>query len=250
MTTRVLTVNEYMDPYGHPTMMLLNGQRWHMPVTEKPILDTVEIWSLVNLTSEVHPIHLHQARVRILDRQGFDAPEYLRSQQIRYTGPRLQPEAYEAGSKDTVRANGVLLRACPIRRLSGTIPVALPHSGTFRQGNDASLRDSRPGLKEQLVTHYSACRIASLSNWLAFSTTGLPCPITILLGSSAASLRALSSAVGLCHVPMLANGKMVGPSLTTRNPPTFVSASPAISVPERGSKNARCPGVARCRDHH
>jgi len=37
LTTRVLTLNEYMDPYGHPTMMLLNGQRWHMPVTEKPI---------------------------------------------------------------------------------------------------------------------------------------------------------------------------------------------------------------------
>ena len=44
--------------------------------------------------------------MRILDRQGSDAPEYLRSQQIPYTGPRLQPEAYEAGWKDTVRANG------------------------------------------------------------------------------------------------------------------------------------------------
>jgi len=106
LTTRVLTLNEYMDPYGHPTMVLLNGQRWHAPVTEKPILNTVEIWSLVNLTSEVHPIHLHQARMRILDRQGFDAAEYFRSQQIRYTGPRLLPEANEAGWKDTVRANG------------------------------------------------------------------------------------------------------------------------------------------------
>ncbi len=106
ITTRVLTLNEYMDAYGHPMTMLLNGQRWHMPVTEKPILNTVEIWSLVNLTSEVHPIHLHQARVQILDRQGFDPPEYMRSEKIRYTGPRVLPEANEAGWKDTVRANG------------------------------------------------------------------------------------------------------------------------------------------------
>lgn len=106
VTTRMLTLNEYMDPYDRLTMMLLNGQRWHMPVTEKPVLNTVEIWSFANLTTEVHPIHLHQVRVQILDRQGFDAAEYLRSQQIRYTGPRLLPEANEAGWKDTVRANG------------------------------------------------------------------------------------------------------------------------------------------------
>ncbi len=103
----MLTLNEYMDPYGHPTMMLLNGQRWHAPVTEKPVLNTVEIWSFVNLTSEVHPIHLHQARVQILDRQNFDAPEYLRSGNIRYTRSRILPETNEAGWKDTtVRVNG------------------------------------------------------------------------------------------------------------------------------------------------
>jgi spore coat protein A, manganese oxidase len=106
VTTRILTLNEYMDPYGRPMTMLLNGQRWHEPVTEKPLLNTVEIWSLLNLTTEVHPIHLHQARVQILDRQGFDAAEYLRSRQIRTTGQRILPEANESGWKDTVRANG------------------------------------------------------------------------------------------------------------------------------------------------
>jgi spore coat protein A len=84
----------------------INGQRWHEPVTEKPVLNTVEIWSLLNLTTEVHPIHLHQGRVQILDRQGFDAAEYLRSKQIRTTGQRILPEANESGWKDIVRANG------------------------------------------------------------------------------------------------------------------------------------------------
>ena len=53
-------------------MMLLNGTRWSMPITEKPVIDTVEIWSLVNLTTDVHPIHLHLVRFQILDRRPFD----------------------------------------------------------------------------------------------------------------------------------------------------------------------------------
>ncbi len=53
-------------------LMLLNGTRWHMPVTENPELDSVEIWNLINLTDDAHPIHLHLVRFQILDRRRFD----------------------------------------------------------------------------------------------------------------------------------------------------------------------------------
>jgi len=36
---------------------VLGGKRWRDPVTEKPVLDTVEIWELVNYTGDTHPIH-------------------------------------------------------------------------------------------------------------------------------------------------------------------------------------------------
>lgn len=101
---RTLTLNEYEDPRTRSMLMLLDGKRWHAPVTERPELGDVEIWSLVNTTEDSHPIHLHLVRFQILDRQAFDPDTLQFEQTMRFTGPRLPPEPYEAGWKDTVRA--------------------------------------------------------------------------------------------------------------------------------------------------
>jgi spore coat protein A len=85
--------------------MLLNNSRWHDPVTEKPVLDSVEIWSFINLTDDAHPIHLHLVRFQILDRRPFDMFTYLNEKTIRYTDDPVLPEPNEAGWKDTVRAD-------------------------------------------------------------------------------------------------------------------------------------------------
>jgi spore coat protein A len=109
--TRTLTLNEYMDPKTHAMLMLLNGTRWHEPVTEKPVLDTVEIWDLVNLTEDTHPIHLHLVRFQILERQPFDVDEYLTSATMHWAGKAVPPAPGEGGWKDTVRADpGMITR--------------------------------------------------------------------------------------------------------------------------------------------
>ena len=102
--TRTLTLNEYEDPSTHKMVMLLNGAYWREPVTEAPELDSVEIWSFVNLTEDTHPIHLHLVRFQILDRQRFDADEYLRTGTMLHVGGPVLPDASDAGWKDTVRA--------------------------------------------------------------------------------------------------------------------------------------------------
>lgn len=101
---RSLTLDEYDTPGGMPKAMLLNGARWHMPVTETPRLGDTEIWSLVNLTDDAHPIHLHLVRFQILDRRPFSVFEYATSGRLLDTGPAVPPGADEAGWKDTVRA--------------------------------------------------------------------------------------------------------------------------------------------------
>jgi spore coat protein A, manganese oxidase len=103
--TRLLTLNEYKSPKGESMTMLLGGAHWDMPVTENPRLNSVEIWSLVNLTEDVHPIHLHLVRFQILDRRPFDKLHYFLTGQVRYIGAALPPDAGEAGWKDTVRAD-------------------------------------------------------------------------------------------------------------------------------------------------
>jgi spore coat protein A, manganese oxidase len=102
--SRALTLNEYDDRSGKTILMLLNGTYWHQPISEKPRINTIEIWSLINLTDEVHPIHLHLVRFQVLDRRVFERFEYQRTGNLRYLGPVTLPEPNEMGWKDTVRA--------------------------------------------------------------------------------------------------------------------------------------------------
>ncbi|WP_240669015.1 multicopper oxidase [Dyella sp. M7H15-1] len=101
---RLMTLDEYDDCVAEPMMMLLNGKRWHEPVTEKPVLGSTETWSFINLTDDTHPIHLHLVRFQILDRRPFDQGEWLESKTIRYTGPAQPPGPEEAGWKDVAQA--------------------------------------------------------------------------------------------------------------------------------------------------
>jgi spore coat protein A, manganese oxidase len=103
--TRLLTLNEYKSPKGESMTMLLGGAHWDMPVTETPALDTAEIWSLINLTEDVHPIHLHLVRFQILDRRSFDKLHYFVHGELKYIGAPIPPDPGEAGWKDTVQAH-------------------------------------------------------------------------------------------------------------------------------------------------
>ena len=101
---RNLLLNMRNDSYNR-SLHLLNNQLWSDPITEKPRLGDVEIWSLVNITNNTHPIHLHLIRFQILDRQPFDKDLYDQKGIIVPTGPRKKPKENECGWKDTVKAN-------------------------------------------------------------------------------------------------------------------------------------------------
>lgn len=113
--TRSLTLGEYLDEAGGSMLMLLNELHWSMPVTEKPVLDTVEIWNLINLTGDAHPIHLHMVRFQIVDRRPFDLFKYNTKKQVSYIGPPIPPAPSEAGWKDTVRADPGMVTRIIIR---------------------------------------------------------------------------------------------------------------------------------------
>lgn len=123
-TTRVLTLNEYMDEDGEPVVMLINGQPYKSKVTETPRVGATELWQIVNLTADTHPIHLHLVTFQLVSRQKIDVsyqndwytlngmmplmdkdtailpldPKYL-------LGTTLPPNPNEAGWKDTVQMN-------------------------------------------------------------------------------------------------------------------------------------------------
>jgi spore coat protein A len=115
--TRDLTLNERMEQMedGSERLILLLGTRnltgrpqpytWGDSTTEYPILNTIEIWRLINTTIDTHPIHLHLVHFQILDRQPFDVDRLNTTGELVFTGPSLPPEPYERGFKDVVRAN-------------------------------------------------------------------------------------------------------------------------------------------------
>jgi spore coat protein A, manganese oxidase len=101
---RLLSLDELDNVLAEPMTHLLNGKRWHEPVTENPVLNTTEIWSLVNPTDDTHPIHLHLVRFQVLDRKPFDVGHFLQKREVRYVTDPVPPESGEMGWKDTVRA--------------------------------------------------------------------------------------------------------------------------------------------------
>jgi spore coat protein A len=113
--TRMLTLVEVDDLAQRPVAMLLNNTHWNMPVTETPVLDSTEIWNLINTTDDSHPIHLHLVRFQILDRRSFDVAAYWTTGKLNYFGPAIPPDPSEAGWKDTVRADPAMVTRIIIR---------------------------------------------------------------------------------------------------------------------------------------
>jgi spore coat protein A, manganese oxidase len=90
--TRLLTLNEYVNKAGKPVMMLLNASDWNMPVTERPVLGSTEIWTLINPTNDSHAIHFHLVRFQILDRQSYEPWLFPTKRQLHFLGPLEAPE--------------------------------------------------------------------------------------------------------------------------------------------------------------
>jgi spore coat protein A len=101
--TRTITLDEALNGRGDSMLMVLNRKRWMEPVTEKPRLNSTEVWEFVNLTEDTHPIHLHLVRFQVLDRRTFDVFAYRNAKGLRYLAGAVLPEPNEMGWKDTVQ---------------------------------------------------------------------------------------------------------------------------------------------------
>jgi spore coat protein A len=113
---RVLTLTQdlRLDRWP-PQGMSLNNLAFHDDPIETPRQGTTELWEIVNLTVEDHPIHLHLVNLRLVNRQSFDLVAYSLINPRPAMGARWapapdrfltgRPEAphpWEAGLKDTV----------------------------------------------------------------------------------------------------------------------------------------------------
>ena len=113
---RVLTLNEDYDSWGRLVQRLgtnvLSGKgggntfaRNYMDAaTETPKEGTTEVWQIVNMTADAHPMHFHLVNVQVLQRQPFNSfgPRGGVAKP-NYNGPAVGPDPLELGWKETVK---------------------------------------------------------------------------------------------------------------------------------------------------
>ncbi|ARV59799.1 hypothetical protein BZZ01_15215 [Nostocales cyanobacterium HT-58-2] len=92
MRQRFLTLVELAPvPMESPVVLLLNYVYWdealqNRDLMERPKVDTVEQWNIINLQPVAHPMHLHLVPFQILNRQKINGTQYLKAYFA--TGPR------------------------------------------------------------------------------------------------------------------------------------------------------------------
>jgi len=81
------------------------GGRWDDPVSENPEAGTVEIWNLVNTTTDGHPIHIHLVQFQVLERRPLDLPRFMATGKVHFTGEPIPLAPNERPAfKDTIKA--------------------------------------------------------------------------------------------------------------------------------------------------
>jgi spore coat protein A, manganese oxidase len=99
--TRQLTLNE-LEGEGGPLAAVLNYSPLSLSTTELPRLKDTEVWRIVNMTGDAHPIHLHLVSFQVKSRQAFDAEGYDKAWNAAFLGgkapsePNGPPLAYKA----------------------------------------------------------------------------------------------------------------------------------------------------------
>lgn len=60
-------------------------------LSERPTEGETEIWEIINLTADAHPIHLHLVQFQLMNRQAFDVPKYLAAYDAAFPGGGYDP---------------------------------------------------------------------------------------------------------------------------------------------------------------
>ncbi|MGC2063311.1 MAG: multicopper oxidase domain-containing protein [Thermodesulfovibrionales bacterium] len=82
------------DQAVYRMQLLLNGLRFDDPITEKPVMNTIEDWVFVNTTPDVHPMHLHQVAFQVVEK-GYLKTDGTDGNYVRADGAGMMPQVNE-----------------------------------------------------------------------------------------------------------------------------------------------------------
>jgi spore coat protein A, manganese oxidase len=122
---RQLTLNEVEGP-GGPLEVLVNNSKYDNnamagmgdqgmgspkpfgDITEHPVEGTTELWQIVNLTMDAHPMHWHLVQLQLVSRQDFDTTNYKTNYNKQFMGNNYEPAAGPPMPYDTLNADNAV----------------------------------------------------------------------------------------------------------------------------------------------
>jgi spore coat protein A len=108
---RQLVLVEVEGP-GGPVEVLLNNTKWsgvrengpgtgtpigssvdggNNYVTEDPQIGSTEEWEIINTTGDAHPIHIHLVQLQLINRQSYNATQYVKAYEALFPGGAFIP---------------------------------------------------------------------------------------------------------------------------------------------------------------
>jgi spore coat protein A len=133
---RYLTMNEDFDEYGRLLQRMGTDQSIYPGTFGRAYMDDptevikagkTEVWEVLNLTSDVHPFHIHLTNAQVLSRQPFDSANYAGGKPT-YTGAMYAPDPNELGWKETVRMNPGEVTRILMKFDLAKVPFSYPES--------------------------------------------------------------------------------------------------------------------------
>uniref|UniRef100_A0A5B6ZTS1 Putative Cupredoxin superfamily protein isoform 1 n=1 Tax=Davidia involucrata TaxID=16924 RepID=A0A5B6ZTS1_DAVIN len=104
--TRYIAMYEYTSDVDEPTHLYINGKSYEEPVTETPKAGTTEVWNVINLTEDNHPLHIHLGLFVVLDQTALVKVDEFRECMLKMNDAiKCQIRKYARGEKMEVPAH-------------------------------------------------------------------------------------------------------------------------------------------------
>ena len=131
---------ESSRPFGDFTAVSIGGVTTR--VSEVPVEGSTEVWEIVNLTADAHPIHLHLVQFQLMNRQAFDVERYQ--------------EAYDGAFPDGRYRQGFgppLDYRADRNPMSGGKMGGNPHVTPYLEGRAAPPDPNEAGWKDTVISY-------------------------------------------------------------------------------------------------
>ncbi|TXG60449.1 hypothetical protein EZV62_015022 [Acer yangbiense] len=104
--TRYIAMYEYTSATDEPTHLYINGKSYDDVVTETPKIGTSEVWNVINLTEDTHPLHIHLGLFVVLKQTMLVKVEEFKECMTKFNDAiKCQVSKYARGKKMEVPAH-------------------------------------------------------------------------------------------------------------------------------------------------